>query len=137
MQYDGIQAKPIKICAPLPIRAGALEVDFSGTDRQVAGGVNAVYAITMSAVYYVVRALIPDSIPASAGVLRPIRIRVPEASVVDARFPAAVAAGNVETSQRIVDVLLKAFASATPERVPAASSGTINNLTLGGIDPRN
>jgi N-methylhydantoinase B len=134
---DGIQSKPIKICARLTVRAGALEVDFSGTDPQVAGGINAVYAITMSAVYYVVRALIPDSIPASAGVLRPVRIRAPEGSVVHARFPAAVAAGNVETSQRIVDVLLKAFAGAIPERVPAASSGTMNNLTLGGIDPRN
>jgi len=118
------------------IRSGELEVDFSGTDPQVAGSVNAVYAITMSAVYYVVRALIPEAIPASAGVLRPIRIIAPEGSVVHARFPAAVAAGNVETSQRIVDVLLKAFGEAVPDRIPAASSGTMNNLSLGGIDPR-
>ena len=89
---DGVQSKPVKICARLTVRGGTLEVDFSGTDRQVAGSINAVYAITMSAVYYVVRSLIPDSIPASAGVLRPIRIRAPEGSVVHASFTAAVAA---------------------------------------------
>jgi N-methylhydantoinase B len=90
----------------------------------------------MSAVYYVVRALIPEPIPASAGVLRPIRIKAPQGSVVNASFPAAVAAGNVETSQRIVDVLLRAFGAAIPRHIPAASSGTMNNLTIGGIDPR-
>jgi len=84
----------------------------------------------------VVRALIPEPIPASGGVLRPIRVVAPEGTVVNARFPAAVAAGNVETSQRIVDVLLKAFGQVVPELIPAASSGTMNNLTLGGIDPR-
>ncbi|MFH1572491.1 MAG: hydantoinase B/oxoprolinase family protein, partial [Acidobacteriota bacterium] len=118
-------------------RDGTLEVDFTGTDPQVAGNVNAVYAITLSAVYYVVRALIPEPIPASSGVLRPIRVVAPEGTVVNARFPAAVAAGNVETSQRIVDVLLKALGQVIPERIPAASSGTMNNLTLGGVDPRN
>ncbi len=133
---DGIVAAPVRICARLRIRAGTLEVDFKGTDAQVAGSVNAVYAITTSAVYYVVRSLIREPIPASGGVLRPIRIRAPQGSVVNAVFPAAVAAGNVETSQRIVDVLLKALGQAVPERVPAASSGTMNNLALGGIDPR-
>lgn len=132
---DGIEVRPVKICARLTVGKGRLEVDFRGTDAQVAGSINAVYAITMSAVYYVIRALIPETIPASAGVLRPIRILAPEGSVVNARFPAAVAAGNVETSQRIVDTLLKALGNIFPERVPAASSGTMNNLTLGGIAP--
>jgi N-methylhydantoinase B len=113
-----------------------MTVDFTGTDPQVAGSINAVHAITVSAVYYAVRALIPEPIPASGGVLRPIRIVVPEGTVVNARFPAAVAAGNVETSQRIVDVLLKALGQVIPARIPAASSGTMNNLTLGGVDPR-
>jgi N-methylhydantoinase B len=133
---DGISLRPVKLCARITVDAGKLTVDFSGTDPQVAGSVNAVRAITESAVYYVVRALIRESIPASSGVLRPIRIVTPSGSVVDARFPAAVAAGNVETSQRIVDVLLKAFAKAVPERIPAASSGTMNNLTLGGAHPK-
>jgi len=133
---DGISAKPVKIRAKLTIRGGRLEVDLTGTDPQVAGSINAVYAITVSAVYYVVRSLIPEPIPASSGVMRPIRVIAPEGTVVNARFPAAVAAGNVETSQRIVDVLLRALGLATPDRIPAASSGTMNNLTLGGTDPR-
>lgn len=133
---DGVSRCPVKIRAEVTIRSGELDVDFRGSDPQTAGSVNAVYAITMSAVYYVVRSLIPEPIPASSGVLRPIRISVPEGSVVDARFPAAVAAGNVETSQRIVDVLLKALGQAVPEHIPAASCGTMNNLSLGGVDPR-
>jgi N-methylhydantoinase B len=133
---DGISSRPVKLCARIKVAAGRLAVDFDGTDPQVAGSINAVRAITESAVYYTVRALIPESIPASSGVLRPIRIDTPPGSVVDARFPAAVAAGNVETSQRIVDVLLKAFAHAVPDLIPAASSGTMNNLTIGGVHPR-
>jgi len=133
---DGISAKPVRIRARLKIQDDNLEVDFQGTDAQVSGSVNAVYAITVSAVYYVVRSLITEPIPANGGVMRPIRVVAPEGTVVNARFPAAVAAGNVETSQRIVDVLLRALGKAVPERVPAASSGTMNNLTLGGTDPR-
>ncbi len=132
---DGIRPGRVRIRARLTIRDGELEVDFTGTDPQVAGSINAVHAITLSAVYYVVRALVPEAIPAGSGVLRPIRVEAPEGSVVNARFPAAVAAGNVETSQRIVDVLLKAFGKVAPERIPAASSGTMNNLTLGGENP--
>ena len=74
--------------------------------------------------------------PATAGLMRPIRVIAPEGTVVNARPPAAVAGGNVETSQRIVDVLLRAMAQAMPERIPAAASGTMNNLTIGGVDPR-
>jgi N-methylhydantoinase B len=133
---DGAGSGKVRIRATVRVGHGKLEVDFQGTNPQVAGSINAVFAITMSAVYYVVRALTPGSIPASSGVLRPIRIMAPAGSVVDARFPAAVAAGNVETSQRIVDVLLRALAPALPARIPAASSGTMNNLTLGGVDPR-
>jgi len=133
---DGVENRPVRIRVKLRIRPGELEVDFAGSDPQVAGSINAVYAITMSAVYYVVRSLIPEPIPASSGVLRPIRISVPEGSVLHARFPAAVAAGNVETSQRIVDVLLRALGKASRRIIPAASSGTMNNLTLGGTDPR-
>jgi N-methylhydantoinase B len=80
--------------------------------------------------------LLAEDVPATAGLMRPIAVICPEGTIVNARPPAAVAGGNVETSQRIVDVLLKALAQAFPERIPAAASGTMNNLTIGGIDPR-
>ncbi len=111
-------------------------VDFAGSDPQVAGSVNAVKAITYSACFYVFRCLLADDVPATAGLMRPIQVIAPEGTIVNARPPAAVAGGNVETSQRIVDVLLRALAQAIPERIPAAASGTMNNLTIGGIDPR-
>ncbi|MDP9262853.1 MAG: hydantoinase B/oxoprolinase family protein, partial [Acidobacteriota bacterium] len=111
-------------------------VDFTGSDAQVAGSVNAVEAITYSACFYVFRCLLAEDVPATAGLMRPIRVIAPEGTVVNARPPAAVAGGNVETSQRIVDVLLRALAQAIPGRILAGSSGTMNNLTLGGTDPR-
>jgi N-methylhydantoinase B len=111
-------------------------IDFSGSDPQVEGSINAVEAITYSACFYVFRCLLIEDVPATAGLMRPIRVIAPEGTVVNARPPAAVAGGNVETSQRIVDVLLRALAQAMPERIPAAASGTMNNLTIGGIDRR-
>ncbi len=123
----------------LPLRAGPLQVvtvDFTGSDPQVEGSINAVAAITYSACFYVFRCLLADEVPATAGLMRPIEVIAPEGTIVNARPPAAVAGGNVETSQRIVDVLLQALAQAIPERIPAAASGTMNNLTIGGIDPR-
>ena len=114
----------------------AVFVDFTGSDPQVEGSVNAVAAITYSACFYVFRCLLDEDIPATAGLMRPIRVIAPEGTIVNARPPAAVAGGNVETSQRIVDVLLRALAQAVPDRIPAAASGTMNNLTIGGIDPR-
>jgi N-methylhydantoinase B len=110
-------------------------VDFSGSDPQVEGSVNAVAAITYSACFYVFRCLLAEDVPATAGLMRPIQVIAPEGSIVNARPPAAVAGGNVETSQRIVDVLLRALFQAIPDRIPAAASGTMNNLTIGGIDP--
>src|SRR5205807_6467022 len=86
--------------------------------------------------FYVCRWLLAEDVPATAGLMRPIRVITPPGTVVNARPPAAVAGGNVETSQRIVDVLLRALAQAIPDRIPAASSGTMNNLTIGGTDPR-
>jgi N-methylhydantoinase B len=113
-----------------------VEVDFTGSDPQVEGSINAVEAITWSACFYVFRCLLAEDVPATAGLMRPVRVIAPEGTVVNARPPAAVAGGNVETSQRIVDVLLRALAQALPERIPAAASGTMNNLTIGGMDPR-
>jgi len=117
-------------------RARPVTIDFTGSSPQVAGSINAVEAITWSASFYVFRCLLREDVPATAGLMRPLRLIAPEGSVVNARPPAAVAGGNVETSQRIVDVLLRALAQALPERIPAASSGTMNNLTIGGMDDR-
>jgi N-methylhydantoinase B len=131
---DGVSKRPVRIAACVTIEGGSATVDFTGSDPQVEAPVNANYAVALSATMYVFRCLIADDVPYTAGLLRPIRVVAPEGSVVNARPPAAMAAGNVETSQRIVDVLLGALATAAPERIPAASSGTMNNLGLGGWD---
>ena len=135
---DGLEDAPRKIAVRLTINpdAGSLHADFAGSSAQVAGSVNAVRAITLSACFYVLRCLLGRDAPATAGILRPLSLSTPEGSIVDARSPAPVAGGNVETSQRIVDVLMRALAQAIPERVPAASAGTMSNLTIGGVDPR-
>src|SRR5579872_4464552 len=131
---------PVKIAVTIKIgkkgKGHAVVVDFTGTDPQVEGSVNAVRAITYSACFYVFRCLLAEDLPATAGLMRPITVISPERSVVNAQPPAAVAGGNVETSQRIVDVLLRALFQAIPDRIPAAASGTMNNLTIGGIDAR-
>jgi N-methylhydantoinase B len=110
-------------------------VDFTGSDPQVEGSVNAVAAITYSACFYVFRCLLAEDVPAAAGLMRPIEVIAPLGTIVNARPPAAVAGGNVETSQRIVDVILRALAQAIPDSIPAAAAGTMNNLTIGGMRP--
>jgi N-methylhydantoinase B len=116
--------------------AAQVTIDFTGSDPQVQGAINAVEAITYSACFYVFRCLLREDVPATSGLMRPIHVIAPSGTVVNAKPPAAVAGGNVETSQRIVDALLKALAQAIPDRIPAAAAGTMNNLTIGGIDPR-
>jgi len=152
---DGISDRPIKIAVTVKVwdrvsdpvarrrRASPhmVTVDFTGSDPQVEGSVNAVAAITYSACFYVFRCLLAEDVPAAAGLMRPIHVIAPEGTIVNARPPAAVAGGNVETSQRIVDVVLRALAQAIPDRIPAAAAGTMNNLTIGGVqlsakDPR-
>lgn len=133
---DGAGGGPVRIAVRVTVSGERARVDFTGSDAQMRGPLNAVEAITVSAVYYVVRTLLDTSVPASAGVLEPVEIVAPSGSVVNATAPAAVAGGNVETSQRIVDVLLRALAPALPDLVPAASQGTMNNLAIGGVDPR-
>jgi len=130
---DGVSNERVPICVAVTIGGDEATVDFSGSAPQQTGSVNAVYAITLSAVYYVFRCLMGLDVPNNSGCLAPIRVIAPEGTVVNARRPAAVAGGNVETSQRIVDVLLGALAQALPERVPAASQGTMNNVTIGGM----
>ena len=156
LDNDGVSETPVKIAVSITVHANRrknsrpgmarsaggifakrlVTVDFSGSDRQVEGSVNAVKAITYSACFYVFRCLLQEDVPATAGLMRPIEVVAPAGTVVNARPPAAVAGGNVETSQRIVDVLMRALAQAIPDRIPAAAAGTMNNLTIGGIDPR-
>ncbi len=135
MDDDGAGGPGPTIAVRIIIRGGAATIDFTGTADQVLGNINAVYAITVSAVYYVFRCLAPPEVPSNAGIGRPLTIVAPEGSLVNARFPAGVAGGNVETSQRIVDVLLGALAQACPDRVPAASAGTMTNFAFGGVHP--
>ncbi|HTZ95448.1 MAG TPA: hydantoinase B/oxoprolinase family protein [Terriglobales bacterium] len=139
LDSDGVSDTPVKIAVTIKFSSRprtSVVVDFNGSDPQVQGSVNAVEAITYSACSYVFRCLLAEDVPATAGLMRPIKVVAPERTVVNARPPAAVAGGNVETSQRIVDVLLRALVQAIPHRIPAAASGTMNNLTIGGIDPR-
>jgi N-methylhydantoinase B len=138
---DGAGSGPVRIAVtldfhPAPSGKPLVTVDFTGSSPQVGGSINAVDAIAYSACFYVFRCLLQEDVPAAAGLMRPVRMTAPPGTVVNARPPAAVAGGNVETSQRIVDTLLRALAHAMPDRVPAGSSGTMNNLTIGGIDER-
>ena len=115
------------------IRGDGVTFDFSDTDPTMESSLNAVLSITESACYYVVRCLADEDIPVNAGCFAPVVVTAPAGCLVNARPPAAVAGGNVETSQRITDVVLGAMAQALPDRVPAASQGTMNNLTIGGL----
>ena len=157
---DGVEDKPVRIAVTILVSASSngkspvetrlaasrraakqkpevnVTIDFTGSDPQVQGSINAVEAIAFSACFYVFRCLLRDDVPATSGLMRPIRVIAPSGTVVNAKPPAAVAGGNVETSQRIVDVLLRALAQAIPDRIPAAASGTMNNLTIGGVDLR-
>jgi N-methylhydantoinase B len=132
---DGFGTSRVRIAVAVQIVRGGARVDFSGTAAQVRGGINANFAVTLAAVYYVFRTLARAPIPPNAGFMRPLAVSAPPGCVVNARFPAAVAGGNVETSQRIVDVLMRALAGALPDRMPAASCGSMNNLAFGGTLP--
>lgn len=140
LEDDGFGFGPIPIRVAVHVRGGQATVDFTGSSPQVPGGVNAVAAITSSATRYVLRCvaehLLDVEMPAGGGSLRNVRLVLPEGSVVNARPPASVAAGNVETSQRITDALFRALTAALPDHMPALSQGTMNNTTVGGIDPR-
>src|SRR5258705_9806290 len=131
---DGFGTGPIPIRAAIRIGGGNARVDFTGSAPEVRGSVTANYAITLSATFYVMKCLASEAVPANEGLMRPIELIAPEGSIVNALAPAAVAGGNVETSQRIVDVLFRALAKTDPDRIPAASSGSMSNLTVGGFD---
>jgi len=123
MDNDGLTSEKVRICVSIGIRGDEAVLDFGGSDLQVRGSINAVQAITLSAVLYVFRCLVKRDIPTNAGCLRPVEVITQKGTIVDAQFPAAVAGGNVETSQRIVDVILGAFFQALPDRIPAAGQG--------------
>jgi N-methylhydantoinase B len=136
LDNDGITDDEVPIRVSITVTGEHAQIDFTGSSPQVAGAINAVEAITVSAVSYVFRCLISGDVPASAGLMEPITVNAPAGTVVNARHPASVAGGNVETSQRMVDVLFRALARALPDQIPAASQGTMSNLTIGGIDVR-
>jgi N-methylhydantoinase B/oxoprolinase/acetone carboxylase alpha subunit len=133
---DGFNEGPVRIRVAVRISGDQATVDFTGSDRQTTGGVNANFAITLSATLYVFRCLVRDDVLYNSGIARPITVIASPGTVVNASHPAAVAGGNVETSQRITDVVLGALMQPLPGLIPAASQGTMNNITLGGTDSR-
>jgi N-methylhydantoinase B/oxoprolinase/acetone carboxylase alpha subunit len=126
------QQAPSRIVVTVTLAGDTATFDFTGSDRQRPGNVNAVEAVTVSAVAYALRVATDPGIPANGGATRPLRVVAPAGSVVAAVPPVAVGAGNVEVSQRVADVCLGALAAALPERLGAASQGTMNNVLLGG-----
>lgn len=136
MDGDGHGAVDIPIRCRLTIEGDSARVDFDQTAAQVEGPINVPRAVTVSAVLYAFRCLAPPELPSNAGYMRCVDVQTDEGTLVDAQAPAAVAAGNVETSQRIVDVVFGALAQAVPERIGAASCGSMNNVLIGGVDPR-
>jgi N-methylhydantoinase B len=133
---DGVSSGPIPIRVVVTIEGDRIAFDFTGTAEQVRGPVNAVLAVTSSATYYAVRALTDPEIPPNAGCYRPIEIVAPVGSLVNPAPPAPVVGGNLETSQRIVDVILGAMGQLVPDRTIAACQGSMNNVAVGGTDPR-
>jgi len=134
---DGVSDEPVPITVTVTVQGSEMVVDFTGSAPERPGSINTVETVTKSGVYYVVRCLMPEDAPMNHGAFLPVRVIAPAGTVVNARPPRPVAGGNVETSQRIVDVVFGALAQALPDVIPAASQGTMNNLTAGGIDPRN
>jgi N-methylhydantoinase B len=134
MDDDGLTDEPVPIVVTITIVDDQMTVDFTGTSPQRAGCINAPQAVTVSACLYMVRCVVGETAPANQGCLRPVRIITPRGTLVNPEPQRGVAGGNVETSQRITDVLLAAMAQALPELIPAASQGTMNNLLIGGHD---
>jgi N-methylhydantoinase B len=131
LEGDGVTADDVPIAVRVTIEGDELEIDFAGTAGAVAGNVNCPLSVTRSACYFALRVLLDPDVPANAGAYAPVRVVVPEGSLVDARSPSAVVAGNVETSQRLADTVLLALAQAVDD-LPAQGQGTMNNLVIGG-----
>jgi N-methylhydantoinase B len=123
----------IKLKAKLIILDQEIEIDYEGTDKELDCPLNAVFGVTLSGVYFVIRTLLGDDIPANHGAFAPISVIAPKGTVVNPTFPHPVGGGNVETSQRNADLIYRAFSKAVPEKVPAASGGSMNNVMIGGL----
>ena len=136
MDDDGVGTIKIPIKAKVTIKGQRAKVDLRGSSNQVRGNLNAPYSVTTAAVIYVFQCLAPSSMPLNSGPLRVVEIIVDDDSILNAKYPAAVVGGNVETSQRVVDVVFGALSKAVPEKVPAASAGSMSNFTFGGINPK-
>ena len=132
MDDDGMGNENIPITVKLIVDEKNIVVDFAGTAEQVNGNINCSLSVAAAAVYYVFRCLMPSQTPACAGSFRRLKIQAPEGCLLNARRPAAVAAGNVETSTRVVDVVMGALTKAIPEKMAAASQGSMNNVAMGG-----
>jgi len=130
---DGITEQPVKIAVIIKIAGSSIDLSFEGTARQRKGNINAPYAVTLSAVYYVLRCVTDPEIPPNHGCYLPVNIYAPEGTILNPNPPAAVSSGNVETSQRVVDVLLLALHKAMAHKIPAQSQGTMNNVAIGGL----
>ncbi len=133
---DGVGTNKIPIKAKVTIKGQRARVDLRGSSGQVRGNLNTPYSVTTAAVIYVFQCLAPSSMPLNSGPLRVVEIIVDDNSILNAKYPAAVVGGNVETSQRVVDVVFGALSKAVPKKVPAASAGSMSNLTFGGINPK-
>ncbi len=132
LEGDGVTDEDIPVRATVKIRDEEMSMDFSGTSEAVAGNVNCPLPVTRSACYFALRVLLPGDVPANAGTYAPLSIHAPEGSLVNAVYPSAVVAGNVETSNRIADVVMVALSNFAPDVMPAQGQGTMNNTIIGG-----
>jgi N-methylhydantoinase B len=130
IEGDGVRDEDLPLCVAVTVDGDRMTIDFEGSAGQVPGNVNCPLAVTRSACYFALRVLLPGDVPTNGGAYRPLRIEAPEGSLVNARSPAAVVAGNVETSQRIADTVLLALSRMV--ELPAQGQGTMNNLIIGG-----
>ena len=133
---DGAGTSPVPIRLAVTVAADTLVLDFAGSAPMLPGNVNAVQPMTWSGVFFAVKLLTDPTIPVNAGTFRPVEVRLSDDCFLNARHPAAVCAGNTETTQRVADTVLRAFAQFAPDRIPAASQGTMNLISVGGQDPR-
>jgi N-methylhydantoinase B len=136
LEGDGLTDAPLKIAASVSLDPAGIVVDFTGSSPQTRGSVNCTRAVTLACTYYAIKAALDPELPSTGGAFRPVEVVTPAGSIVNPSFPAPVSNANINTSQRIADVVLGALAQALPERVPAASSGSMCLFTIGGIHPR-
>ncbi|MGD9124170.1 MAG: hydantoinase B/oxoprolinase family protein, partial [Desulfarculaceae bacterium] len=136
LEGDGLSQKKLTLKARLTLSPDSISVDFSGTSPQAKGSVNSTRAVTLACVFFALKSIIDPEIPSSAGTFRPVKVITPPGSLVNPQFPAPVSNANINTSQRITDVVMGALAQAVPERVPAASNGSMSIFTIGGVHPR-